>query len=1408
MLTTRPVSARNPPRWLLPLLVGVVLGLVLSGADPLVGRAGPVDPPIGERPSGPSRVVVAPAYAMPSGARDLGALAPSSSVSALVGLAFRDPSGLAARVALEEIPGSPLYRQYLNASELTDQYGPSAATVAAAVAYFAGEGVHATPTADHLLLELSGSARAFDRAFDTDLTRYQLGTRVVFAHSTPASLPAGLPWTGALGLGNTTPIEPAVGSVEAPSTAPAASGCATYAPFEPCEIDKAYNITPLFSEGENGSGERLAVVDAYDSAEPQPQLSKDLALFAANFSLPNEPPSYVYPVPTSTDLNDSPSSGWSAEEALDLEWARASAPGAQIEMVLSPNPSIGLYESVDWLVAHQAANVISMSWGEPDVGVYNAYSSLCTDQCNATTDGSYTLLHPVLEEAAAEGIGLFAASGDCGAAGGTSGVSTDYPASDPYVTGIGGTVLNVNPDTGDYVSESGWSGNASGAEAPGCVNQGGSGGGFSPYPRPAWQSGPGVPTNVSGRGVPDVSMVGGSPVWIYLGGEAVEVEGTSEGTPMWSGFEAIADQAFGSSLGSLNPALYALARGLDPGRFLHDITKGNNGYAAGPGWDPVTGLGTPLEAPLLSALTASSPPAVGPPLVTLGATPRLGAAPLNNTFTIDEVDGQTPTFLDVYFGDGNASLVPVTPCSCTSWSVTHAYTSPGVYAATVTAVDASGNSTTSSPVVIVVGGGSDLDVNLTVSNDTLGDAATFTAHVSGGTAPYLFDYYFGDGTYEFNSTETAAEHVFDAPTSGCAAVVVQDSHAPEDGGASVPVPIDVGGAPAPTCLRPTPLTANFSSAVTAADLPGDFPLSLTTTGGIGPISVQYVSEDPYVAACDCGIFRTTGNRTIVAYVNDSFDQELVRSLDVTVYPALTASPNSSALTGTAPFDVTFSLPVSGGHFTTSPLYTWRFGDGESESTNTSNVTHQYTTPGVYLATGAITDQGGGTASAAWIVDVTNGSSGLVVTGTISPAVLAPYGSPVRFEANASGGTGPYLYRWSLGENDSAFGSSVEQSYTRPVCGGNSSCPLPIGLTVTDASGATWSEGFSLPTPFAGRASGATFTDSGEPGNGTTPFRVYENATATGVRGLSIAWSFGDGDRASGGSVVHSYYDAGNYTMTELATDPYGDALVRTHAITVTGPPVTPLAATATASVTAGVRPLTVEFSATASGGTGPPYSVNWSFGDTQFATAVPGPVNHTYTDVGTMHVVATVSDSHGDRTSTGLTVQVYDVTPVAFAINVTPDPALYGTPVELSIQPNASCDAGSVPGCSEGLVPFVVLVGNASAPLANASPAEANPPAVVNGWSNSTLPGFDGLAGPLWVWVEALGPNYTGASFVPEEVVGICACGPVPAHGLGLDGLSIDALLTAATLGAAGIALAVVAYVRRRPPEGATPVSP
>jgi len=188
------------------------------------------------------------------------------------------------------------------------------------------------------------------------------------------------------------------------------------------------------------------------------------------------------------------------------------------------------------------------------------------------------------------------------------------------VLAVGGTTLTADPVTGAYVSETAWNGQSGLSQASGA-----SGGGFSHlYARPAYQDGvPGIGTM---RGVPDVAadadQQGGSPVVLTSGGKTwiTSAGGTSASAPLWAGLMALADQDAHHDLGFVNPAIYRIARSSSYHQAFHDITTGSNiqtmpypggtaGYPAGPGWDPVTGWGSPnaqVLVPLLARFASSS----------------------------------------------------------------------------------------------------------------------------------------------------------------------------------------------------------------------------------------------------------------------------------------------------------------------------------------------------------------------------------------------------------------------------------------------------------------------------------------------------------------------------------------------------------------------------------------------------------------------------------------------------------------------------------------------------------------------------------------------------------------------------------------------------------------------------------
>ena len=219
-----------------------------------------------------------------------------------------------------------------------------------------------------------------------------------------------------------------------------------------------------------------------------------------------------------------------------------------------------------------------------------------------------------MSDAAALGITVCAAAGDNGSSDGVNDgqVHVDFPASSPYALGCGGTKLIADPNTGAISSEVVWNELAS--------NEGATGGGVSDqFAQPTWQTNAGVgpraasqpaagSSGAGGRGVPDVAG-NGDPVTgyqIYQGGQAQVVGGTSAVAPLWSALIARLAQATGQRFGLIQPLLYAgVSPGVDvPG--FHDITSGNNGaYAAGPGWDSCSGLGSPDGTALLSRVQGS-----------------------------------------------------------------------------------------------------------------------------------------------------------------------------------------------------------------------------------------------------------------------------------------------------------------------------------------------------------------------------------------------------------------------------------------------------------------------------------------------------------------------------------------------------------------------------------------------------------------------------------------------------------------------------------------------------------------------------------------------------------------------------------------------------------------------------------
>lgn len=1240
-------------RWALAVaLVALLTGSALVGLGPGAHARGPSLAPDGAAlPTVPTTLTV-PAYVPTAGVTDLGSAPGSTPWSFEVGLVSQDPAGLDRYVAASEIPGTSLYHRFLSAASAAARFGATASAVSAAESYFHGFGLAVRGHPDGLLLSVSGTVAQAGAALGTtfDVYRNPAGTEFL-DHPSPARLPPVAPWSGILGVGNLSQFAPEVSASPLRAPVPAV-GCGPAGTFlTPCEVATAYDYAGLNANGTNGSGIRIAVIDAYSSRAKQTALAADFSTFTTAEGLPHGNLSFYYPVATTRNLNASGTNPpWALENELDIEWSRAAAPGATIEMVFSPNGGADLYYAIDWVVATKAADVLSMSWGEPEVGVFNASYAACTSACNASSDGTLAVLEPILELGAAEGITSFSASGDCGSADGTSGVAANYPASSPFVTGVGATALTID-SAGRYVSESAWRGNSSGAFAPGCINQGGSGGGFSVFPRPAWQTGNGTASG-RGRGVPDVSIVGAasSPVAINSGNEGVY--GTSVGSPIWAGITATADQAAGGDLGLINPGLYRVLAGGHYARDLHDITTGSNGYHAGVGWDAVTGVGTPNVAQLLPDLSAGTvaPSSLG---TYVYAAPRFGLGPLNVSFTSTTHGGSgSYPIVGVAFGDGTSGGVLAGHAS-------HVYAHPGVYSASTYVVDSTGSVAVSPPVVVVVGGGSWLAANLTVSNPSpaRGVAVTFSANVSGGTPPYSYNFSFGDGLRAVNGSSAAIVHAYSGVGGYCAEVTVRDGASPEDGGASARVAVAVGGASSPSCGNAAaPIQLTPLSTVPIRDAPADFPSLFTISGGSGSPGglapqLSLRSADPYTAACDCAIFRSAGNYSVLGQVYDTVRGAASARTNVTVAPELNASFAASTLSGTVPLHVRFTASSSGGYQASAANTRWSFGNGGGAIG--ASTTAVYSSPGEYVAIASLGDAGNGNASEAFFIDARASSSSAVgIVGTVSPAVNVSAGTTVVWNATALGPIGTLagsVVSWELGNGAYAFGPWANETYfpSTDLLPGDT---LAAAVSVVSPSQTTLVRvAITLPGFFATESGGfvpsvdaLSLRSQVSPVSGVTPLQVNATARASGPGGTAVGWLWGDGGSAVGSPVSHLYFAVGAFTVVARAYDAFNDVADRLAGVQ-TNPALT--LAGCLVPTLHGDAPFTVHLAAGAYGGAGAPYGYAWSL--PSGGSSAASNVTLTFAGGGTFHVSVAVTDAASATAVCSWTIVVTGHPPVS-----------------------------------------------------------------------------------------------------------------------------------------------------------------
>ena len=542
-----------------------------------------------------------------------------------VGLNLRNQADLTAYLQQVTQPQSSLYHHYLNASSFSTLYGPLPASETLVANYLRAQGFSITKTySHHMLIDVSGTVAQVEKTFQVHLNTYQaIDGHIFYSNDTTPSLPANIaslissvtgldsdiqytrsplkPGTATIKMGN-PPQTPSVTSNNTVTQLCPQPGSPNYGTsYTPAQIATAYNFTPLYNAGNLGEGQTVGLLELDGFS------ASDIATYTGCFGGKN------------TLINTIPIDGYNgaagsaaSEVELDMEMVLGLAPHlASLRVYEASNKTLTAYNDAWARIISDDTPVVSTSW------------VFCEQDPNVNAS-EFQQENLFFQAAAAQGQTILAASGDYGANGcynPTNGAGTtpsaDDPASQPFVTGVGGTTLRINFDN-TYASEQVWNDRAIGPHGNGA-----SGGGLSSiWYMPRWQQGPGVANAYSTgkREVPDVAVNAdpetGYDIYCSVGGCAggkgwYPIGGTSAAAPVWAAMIALANEASikanGYLMGFLNPSLYSINHG-SPGTSyataFHDIVPqagaiNNNDYVGNSGtypdstmYDMATGLGS------------------------------------------------------------------------------------------------------------------------------------------------------------------------------------------------------------------------------------------------------------------------------------------------------------------------------------------------------------------------------------------------------------------------------------------------------------------------------------------------------------------------------------------------------------------------------------------------------------------------------------------------------------------------------------------------------------------------------------------------------------------------------------------------------------------------------------------------
>jgi Pro-kumamolisin, activation domain/PASTA domain/IPT/TIG domain/Divergent InlB B-repeat domain len=623
-----------------PLLALVCFGISAAGA----GAAAP---------TGTS--ALAPKPLIPHGAKPLGAVSPTATVSGAVVLQPRDEAALTRFIAQVTDKRSPLFHRYLTPDGYAARFGPAPSTIAAVKSQLEASGLTVTGVArDGLIIDFQAPASKVETAFRTGLERYRLANGSIGqARTAPVRVPATIVKyvTAVVGLDTTVRLRPSTvlhaprsargsyaaaqaGTFTHPAGSPtpcsdATAAAQTFGGLTDDQIANAYGVFGLYGAGDTGSGQHIAVY------ELEPFAMSDLQTFDTCYFGATQAASMLSRLAIKQVDGGQPAGPGGGEAILDVQDVSAFAPGANIDVYEAPNNTFGSLDEYARIVNDDVDQIVTTSWG------------LCEQAVQEGSPGIQQAENLIFQQAAAQGQTVFSAAGDagsddCNAFQTTFPVSpilsVDDPSSQPYVVAAGGTTMdNATQPASEHI----WNDGAAWGAAGGGISES--------WPMPAWQLDshvPGVndPATVSTassfeaadlgtpgykfcasdnpvgpveggcRELPDISadsdeFTGGITVFIDEFGGWNTFGGTSSAAPLWAAMLADVNAsatcqgnpATHNGVGFVNPLLYSVAS--NPTAYaasFNDIKVGNNDpygdsnlFQATTGYDMASGLGTP-----------------------------------------------------------------------------------------------------------------------------------------------------------------------------------------------------------------------------------------------------------------------------------------------------------------------------------------------------------------------------------------------------------------------------------------------------------------------------------------------------------------------------------------------------------------------------------------------------------------------------------------------------------------------------------------------------------------------------------------------------------------------------------------------------------------------------------------------